>query len=186
VVKSKTPVDVVLNIINVADTPPVAKIDGSTTPSVRTVQAGQPVSFTLTGTDADGGASVTLYSAGLPAGATMTPALPFTDTTSPATSVFNWAPTTVQAGTYVLTFFALDNLGLQAQVSITLIVNRPPVANCKPATIIADANCDAVVTPALINNVSSDPDGNPITLAVSDALNLTPAATLMLSGAGDH
>jgi len=42
--------------------------------------------------------------------------------------------------------------------------NEPPVAKCKDVTVSADANCEAN---ASIDNGSSDPDGDPITISQS-------------------
>jgi hypothetical protein len=43
----------------------------------------------------------------------------------------------------------------------------PPVARCQDITIAADATCVGNITPAQVDNGSSDPDGDPITLSLN-------------------
>jgi hypothetical protein len=168
-----------------AQAAPVVTINGSPAPAPVTVQVGQSVIFTVQASDADPGATVTLSSAALPAGARTTLPLPFTSP-PPVTYLFFWTPTASQLGSHVLTFFATDNLGVQSAVSLSVFVDSPPVANCKAATLVAGADCHALLLPFLINNGSFDPDGDPITLTVSGDSNPTPAPFLTLSGTGDH
>lgn len=47
--------------------------------------------------------------------------------------------------------------------------NMPPVAACQNVNINADENCEANVTPDMVNNGSNDPDGDPITLSLHPA-----------------
>ena len=72
----ETPVDAFLRLIVTIPNPPVATINGSENQHVVDVRPNNPVSFVLTGTDNDAGATVTLTSGNLPPGATMTPSLP--------------------------------------------------------------------------------------------------------------
>ena len=76
IVKTKTPVDFLLKIVQQVGNPPSCSINPT---GPLTVSVGSPVSFTVTGTDPDAGATVTLNSGGLPSGATMSPALPSLD-----------------------------------------------------------------------------------------------------------
>jgi len=46
-------------------------------------------------------------------------------------------------------------------------LNRAPIARCRNVTVSANGQCLGPVTPAQIDNGSSDPDGNPITLSVA-------------------
>jgi len=47
-------------------------------------------------------------------------------------------------------------------------VNNPPVALCQEGfTIVADANCEAYITLAEVDNGSYDPDGDPVTIELS-------------------
>jgi HYR domain len=47
--------------------------------------------------------------------------------------------------------------------------NRPPVARCKDVQVIAGTSCSASPTATDVDAGSSDPDGDPITLALSPA-----------------
>jgi subtilisin family serine protease len=49
------------------------------------------------------------------------------------------------------------------------LVNTPPVALCQDVTTDADGNCEAIVSPAQVDNGSYDPDGDPITLSLAPA-----------------
>ena len=49
------------------------------------------------------------------------------------------------------------------------VSNKPPVALAKNVTVSADANCQGVVTAEQVDNGSSDPDGDPITLTLTPA-----------------
>ena len=70
--------------------------------AVLTTGVGLPVSFTVQASDTDAGQTVTLNAVGLPAGATMTPALPTSG--NPVSSFFAWTPAAAQTGTQVVTF----------------------------------------------------------------------------------
>jgi hypothetical protein len=54
----------------------------------------------------------------------------------------------------------------EGQTNSTSSSNTPPTAICHSVTKTADTNCQAVVTPAEVDNGSSDPDGDPITLSL--------------------
>jgi CSLREA domain-containing protein len=60
--------------------------------------------------------------------------------------------------------------------------NQPPVASCKDITVTANSSCSANVSVADINNGSSDPDGDSITLSF-DSSSVVTSTTL---GLGDH
>jgi len=51
--------------------------------------------------------------------------------------------------------------------------NSPPVALCTDISIPADANCQALVTAAVLDGGSYDPDGDPITLSIDQTGPLT-------------
>jgi hypothetical protein len=53
-----------------------------------------------------------------------------------------------------------------ASVNVT---NQPPTAKAKDLIVFADAHCEAAVAAAQVNNGSSDPDGDPLTLTLSPA-----------------
>jgi VCBS repeat-containing protein len=135
-VKSKTPVDVLIKLVQSIGTPPACHINDSTSNYSTTVSAGSPMTFTVKGTDADidpgtgqPNTPVTLNVSGLPVGATMTPSLLLT-APSPVVSVFNWTPTAANAGANTLTFSCTDNTGQQALVTASIFVqtNQPPAA----------------------------------------------------------
>ena len=129
-VKSKTMVDVLINLINpVAGQPPLLKIDGLLNPAQFTVVAGNPLSFTVSGEDPDLNPAtqlpnlpVTLTAANLPVGATMNPALSPLTGPSGISSLFTWIPTPMQGGSYVLNFTATDGTQLQDSNSVTILV----------------------------------------------------------------
>jgi hypothetical protein len=120
-IKTQNPVDFLLRIIPVTSAPPVCAI----TPSGPLVAPlGTPVSFVVTGTDPDTGATLELNTSGLPIGATMTPGLPATGT-SGLQSTFNWTPALNQVGPNLISFSVTDNTGLQAICTISLQVIAP-------------------------------------------------------------
>jgi hypothetical protein len=101
-------------------TPPV--IDTPPSPAngaVYAVLPGQPVSFPVEGSDADGIDNVTLSAAGLPPGASF--AIP--PAGNPAASTLSWTPTAKQTGTYPVKFSATDASGRTTPVySVTILV----------------------------------------------------------------
>ena len=152
---AETPVDALLRLINTGPNPPVAMINGSQNPHIVFVRPNNPVTFTVTGTDNDPGATVTLTSGTLPPGATMTPSLPTTGS-SPEDSVFNWTPTLAQAGnSYIISFAVTDDFGIQDtnSASITVLDNFPPVPTC-PAPVTVEAT-----GPTGASNVTLNADG---------------------------
>ena len=63
----------------------------------------------------------------------------------------------------ILMVFIAVNTTAQAQ-------NQPPVARCKNITVSADSTCMATITPADVNDGSSDPDvGDTITLTLDNS-----------------
>ena len=54
-----------------------------------------------------------------------------------------------------------------ATIKYSQVTNQPPVAVCQDVTVMADSNCEGVVLPEDVDNGSSDPDGDPITLSLS-------------------
>jgi hypothetical protein len=76
------------------DQPPVLDSIGS-----KTVNEGQTLTFTVTGSDPDTGQVLTYSASNLPSGATF----------NPATQTFTWTPASGSAGTYQVTFTVTDN-----------------------------------------------------------------------------
>ena len=127
-VKSKTPVDFLLQIVpSTGNNPPTCSI----TPSGPfSVEPGQTVSFTVTGQDADPGDTITLNTGGLPPGATMTPSLPVSGP-SGTSSVFDWTPDMTQLGVYSVVFSVQDDAGSQGLCSAEITVRQMTGGSCE-------------------------------------------------------
>ena len=127
--KSKTPVDFLLKIQPQIGALPTCSFNP---PGPYTALAGQPFSFTVTGTDADPADEVTLHSGGMPPGATLNPALPVTGPSTGVSTTFNWTPTAAQAGAHIVLFSVTDSLGQQGLCSneIQVINNVLPTVAC--------------------------------------------------------
>lgn len=75
-------------------------------------------------------------------------------------------------GTNIVTWTVTDTSGNTNSCQFRVIVreatgeNQPPVARCRDVTRFAGAGCVAAVTAQDVDNGSSDPDGDPITLAL--------------------
>jgi hypothetical protein len=121
-VKSMTPVDFLLRIQPVgANNQPVCDISPA---GPFEVAPGDNVAFTVTGTDSDASDVVTINTGGLPAGATMSPSLPFSGA-SGVNSSFSWTPTAGQIDSYVVLFEISDTAGSQDLCSVEIIVEEP-------------------------------------------------------------
>ena len=128
--KTSILVDFLIQVTKVS-TPPA--FDYSVTPPsgyVYQVGPGTPVNFSVRATDSDAGDIVTLKAVGLPTGSSTSPALPLNG--NPVTSAFSWTPTASNLGTYVLTFVAQDNVGVQTNTSVTIQVSTKPVFDVPP------------------------------------------------------
>ncbi|MBU2501124.1 M6 family metalloprotease domain-containing protein [bacterium] len=64
------------------------------------------------------------------------------------------------------TFFDISASGPDMTFSFNP-ANEPPVAACQNVQVSADDDCNGIVTPAMVDAGSSDPDGDPITLELS-------------------
>ena len=82
-----------------------------------------------------------------------------------ANPVANPASTT----NYTVTYTSSNGCTATDQVLVSVVCNQPPVANCQPVAVFANANCQGTATPANFNAGSTDPDGDPITFSVSPA-----------------
>ena len=105
-------------------------VGGNTAPTLsaignKTVVAGSPLAFTVTGNDPDGPAPLVMT-----LGASV-PALPgaasYVDNGN-GTGSFNWTPGAANVGSYQVTFVATDGGGLAAQQTITITVNNAILA----------------------------------------------------------
>jgi M6 family metalloprotease-like protein len=67
--------------------------------------------------------------------------------------------------------------------------NNPPEALCRNVQVDADAACNGNVTPAMVDNGSSDPDSDPITLALAPpppyALGVTNVTLIVTDDKGE-
>jgi hypothetical protein len=117
--QTKAPVDFLLLLLPAsANNPPAftSAVCGTTVDAV----VGAPVQFAVSAQDGDGGDSVDLNVAGLPAGATMTPPLPLNG--NPASSTFDWTPGPGDVGVTPLTFTATDESQEQALCAVNVEV----------------------------------------------------------------
>ncbi len=116
---------------------------------------GQPLQFSLNGSDPDGDSLTYSYDGSLPQGAKLTG------------NLFSWTPDFTQAGTYEVTFFATDdgdpNLpSLPQTVTITIgNVNRAPIVT----SIGPKSGKEGVLIDFQVN--ATDPDGDGITYSCS-------------------
>ena len=176
-VKTKTPVDFLLKIQPQVGALPQCSFNP---PGPYTTLAGQPFTFTVTGTDADPGDTVTLHSGGMPPGAALNPGLPTTGPATGVSTVFSWTPTAAQAGAHVVTFSVTDTLGQQSLCSsdIQVINNALPSVVCPNPVVIdgctapggstatslahvQDANGDALTVTWKVDNVLVQTDNVP-------------------------
>lgn len=157
----------------VNNTAPVCQFDP---PSPITVTAGENVSFTITGTDADTGQSIylsVLFS--IPQDATMNPGLPLAGPHTGVSSEFNWLPT--QPGSYFANFLLTDSLGgvdsCEIDIEVLPAVNNPPECAINPSgpfNIPAGENLSFTVT-------GTDPDDGQ-TIFLYQLGNPPPGATM--------
>lgn len=123
---SKSAVDFLIIVIASGDPPIIvpppnsAPICNTTLPAV----VNTVLSFVVSASDPNASDSVTLNTAGLPTGASMTPALPLTG--NPVSSTFSWTPTVADVGTTIVTFTGTDQLGLQTLCPVTIQVVQTP------------------------------------------------------------
>jgi len=152
--------------IETANEPPV--FDHPPTPecgSTIDANSGDTVGFTVQASDPNADQSVTLSASGVPAGASLTPALPAAG--NPVSTSFSWTPGPADEGTHVVTFTVTDPTGAQATCSITIKVVALLMTG--RATV---ANLTAVVL------------GIPITIPVSDTGPVATKVPLTKTGGG--
>src|SRR2546422_172057 len=121
-----------------------------------------PLCFPVSASDADGGGpydipekdQLYLSASGLPAGATLEPALPITD--NPVASQLCWTPTLADVGDHVVTF-SVDDVCHPRTCDVTIHVNQDP--DCSQAqSILHTLPNNHKYYPVKITGVT-DPDG---------------------------
>jgi uncharacterized protein (TIGR03437 family) len=106
-----------ITITSVNDAPAI------TVPGPQNFNAGQTITFAVTGADVDAGQTLTFSATPLPTGASLTQS-------NPTAAQFAWTPTEAQAGTYTINFTVTDNglPALSATKSVTIVVNPTTTA----------------------------------------------------------
>lgn len=104
----------------------------------------------------------------------------WTQTSGAATPIVNAnaataSVTPLSAGSYVFTLTVTDSRTLTSSDTVTVVVNRPPVANAG-----ADSTVQLGSSAALNGSASSDPDGDPLSYAWTQ----TAGATTSIANAG--
>lgn len=141
-----------------------------TVPGAQSVTEGDPLSFDVSATDADG-QTVVLSASNVPTGAS------FTDHHN-NTGTFSWTPGFDQAGFYQVFFLADDTFGGTSSGSVQVEVvnaNNPPVLD-----FIADRSVEQGTT-QFVSLSGSDPDGDALSYTAS---GLPAYATLTDFGDG--
>jgi hypothetical protein len=114
---------------------------------------GTPISITLSAIDPDGD-SITYSATGLPSGASI----------GASSGKFTWTPTYTQAGTYQVTFAAIDSGGLQDVLTVLFTIanlNRAPKLNTfLPPDVMEGETMAFTIS-------GSDPDSDPLTYLAS-------------------
>jgi hypothetical protein len=91
-----------------------------------TIKQGQTVTFDVTATDPDTTNDIVTLSAGIPAGATFSPANPITDTVT-VVGTFAWTPNFSQEGIFNAVFSAADNLGASGSRTVVITVEKQDI-----------------------------------------------------------
>lgn len=146
-----------INVTPVNDPPTLAAI------GPQTVQEGQPLRFTITGSDPDSGSPI-LSASNLPAGATFTPV---PSVTLVSAGEFQWTPgsdvsTRTINRVFSVSFTATDSSGATATqaVQITVVnVNQRPIAS--PQTVTASEDIALPIT-----LTGTDGDGDSLTFVI--------------------
>ncbi|MDP1620791.1 MAG: LamG-like jellyroll fold domain-containing protein [Bacteroidales bacterium] len=187
---STTIVDFIMLMV-APNSPPV--FNYSVTPAnnfVYSISPGQNVTFPIEVSCPDAGSTVTLTATGLPGGNyTFTPALP--ETGNPVSSTFSFTPAFAQLGTYVMTFTATRDGGVQTSTTVVVNVNTNP-AFVAPSPIagstfviptgvlhqdvLAASNPDPMINTSI--NTASIPAGASVSPAVPTAFAATSTTTL--------
>lgn len=137
----------------------------------KTVVAGTLLTFTLSASDPDGGL-LTFGATGSPAGASL----------NASTGAFSWTPGAAQVGSYSVPFRVTDPGGLSASEMITITVTAGTAQNRDPICTTARPSMAEIWPPnhrmvAISILGITDPDGDPVTTAISRILQDEPTNT---------
>jgi len=145
-----------ITVVNVDRPPVLAGIDG------KSVNAGSPLSFTLSATDPDGD-SLT-YSVGtLPSGASLTG------------QTFAWTPTSSQAGSFTVTFTVSDGTLTDSKTATIAVASvktdqiAPVVARCAPAPDAIQVPLNNLITLHLTDE-GTGVDANSVVIRVNGSI----------------
>ena len=140
-------VDFLIQIVGPSASPQfIYPLTGPTPPNGSTIQviAGTPMLFVVQAMDPDALDVVNLQATGVPLGAAFAIPTP----ANPVQSTFSWTPTAANVGSYLVSFTAQDQVGVQAITSVTIRV------------ILCDPNATASIMPAATSSVFT---GGPVT-----------------------
>ncbi len=153
---------------NATNTPPALSTIGN-----KITTNGAVLTFSVSASDNTDNDQITLYAAGVPAGAVFDPVTNFTG----VTNSFVWNPVGA-VGVYTTSFFAADNDGETTQ-TITITVNVAPVGNTPPVMAAISAK-SVLVGGNLSFTVSASDlvDGDAITLSASNLPGTATFATV--------
>jgi hypothetical protein len=147
-VKSKIPVDFLIRMV-AASSPPFFT---SPTTVNYTVPIGTPLSFVVSAGTSDAARTVTLASVSIPSGSSMSPSLPVSGSVGGSvSSTFSWTPNSSQTGSYVITFVAQNDLGLQVFKTINITV---PCA-LDFTSSVTNTTCNGGTNGAVSNTISN-------------------------------
>ena len=132
------------------------------------------IRFTVTASDPDGYAILSLGGSPLPGGSSFTP------NAAKTSGTFSWTPSFTQAGSYGVTWTATDAIGGSGTAATTVTVNnvdRAPTVTA-PATASFASSVAGTVTVT-----ASDPDGQAIT-SLTEASSPATTGSTFTAGAG--
>ena len=171
-VMSKVPLEFLIALVDDVGVPPEFVSPTPACSTGLTANSGDPIAFTVQASDSDTNQTVTLNASGMPAGATMTPALPTSG--NPVSSAFSWTPADADEGIHVITFSALDSFFRQTLCSITVEV-----------IVVTEIAGDVDIKPGSDpNSINRKSRGNiPVAVFSSSDFDATTLLNVMFAGA---
>lgn len=178
-------VDFIIEMVdNVAtNDPPICAIPQG---SSYTVEEGDLLTFDVQASDPNSGDFVLLNSAGLPAGASMTPTLPAGNVDN-VSSAFSWQTQTGDAGVYVIVYTATDNAGRQDQCVVNITVEEPGSPPPPPVSDTTDPACQILgINPGPPVNVDVQFDDNESGIRTLEVVRARNAEIEIPKGSGNY